>query len=56
MPIDSEPDVLIQKIQTMKVTNSEEEKQSEVEINLENSIHTNGGTTFMTVKQVECTS
>jgi len=58
MPIDSEPDVLIQKIQTMKVTNSEEEKQSEVEIKLENSIHTNGGTTFITVKptQVECTS
>ena len=56
MPIDSEPDVLIQKIQTMKVTNSEEEKQSEVEIKLENSIHTNGGTTFITVRPVECTS
>ena len=56
--IDSESDVLIQKTQTMTITDHEEEKQSDVDIKLENTIHTNGGTTYITVKptRVECTS
>ena len=54
--IDSESDVLIQTIQTMTVKDSEEEKQSDVDIKLENTIHTNGGTTYINVKPVKCTS
>ena len=55
-PIDSEGDVIIQKMQSMTVKDNEEEKQSEVDIKLENTIHTNGGTTYIIAKPVECKS
>ena len=55
-PINSEADVLIQKMQTLTVKDTEEEKQSEVNIKLENTIHTNGGTTYIVAKPIECKS
>jgi len=50
--IDPSKDVLIQKFQSMQL--KEEEKQSDIQ--LENVVHTNGGTTYINVRQVECKS
>ena len=54
--IDSESDVLLHTIQTMTVQDPEEEKHADIDIKLENTIHTNGGTTYIMVKPVKCKS
>ena len=56
MDCDTTADVLIQKVQSMKIIDTEEEKECEVEIELQNEIVTNGGTTFIKVTPVKCTS
>ena len=56
MDCDTTADVLIQKVQSMTIKDTEEEKECEVEIKLQNEIVTNGGTTFIKVTPVKCTS